>query len=263
MLVDSHCHLTYPEFQEDLEGVLQRASTLGVTTFLTISTQLSEAKNLADLAHRYASIFYSIGVHPHEVEKEGVPSPEILQTLASNPKAVGIGETGLDYYYEHAPREIQQQSFRNHIQVAKALGLPLIIHSREAENDILQLLEEERIIDSPTPGVIHCFTGTKDFSTRCMDMGFYISASGISTFPKAQDLQELFQNHIPLDRLLVETDAPFLAPVPHRGKRNEPSFVVHTAEKIATLKGISFQEVATKTTENFWRVFKKAKEWGL
>ena len=258
MLVDSHCHLNYPEFQEDFEAVLARAQTLHIKTFLTISTKLSEVDHVLRIAQENDPIFCTIGVHPHEVEKEGVPSLDALKALTQRPKVVGIGETGLDYYYEHSPKEQQQLSFRNHIRVAIDTGLPLIIHSRDAEEDILKILKEERIQDLKNPGVIHCFTGTKDFALQAMAMGFYISISGIITFKKATDLQDIVTNHVPLNRLLVETDAPYLAPIPHRGKRNEPAFVVHTAEKIAELKGISLQEVEKATTENFFTLFKKA-----
>lgn len=260
MLVDSHCHLNYPEFQEDFAAMIERAKTLGVQTFLTISTKLLEAPAVIQIAESTPEIFCTIGVHPHEVEKEGIPSVDALLALATHPKVVGIGETGLDYYYDHSPKDQQQESFRNHVRVAKKTGLPLIIHSREAEEDILKILKEETIQEMERPGVIHCFTGTKEFALTCMDMGFYISCSGILTFPKATDLQEIIQNHIPLERLLVETDAPYLAPVPHRGKRNEPSFVVHTAEKVSALKGISLKEVEERTTENFFTLFSKIKK---
>lgn len=260
MLVDSHCHLNYPEFQEDFDQMIDRAKTLGVQNFLTISTELSKVQDVIKIAERRSEIFCTIGVHPHEVEKEGVPAVEKLLGFTNHPKVVGIGETGLDYYYDHSPREAQQTSFRHHIRVAKETGLPLIIHSRNAEEDILRILQEENIQTMDRPGVIHCFTGTKDFALSCMDMGFYISASGIVTFPKALDLQETIKTHVPLDRLLVETDAPYLAPVPHRGKRNEPSFVVHTAEKVALLKGISLKDVEETTTRNFFALFRKIKK---
>jgi TatD DNase family protein len=260
MLVDSHCHLNYPEFQEDFSAMIGRAKTLGIQRFLTISTELSKVQEVIKIAEGTPEIFCTVGVHPHEVEKEGPPAIQALLTLTHHPKVVGIGETGLDYYYDHSPRDAQQLSFRNHIRVAKETGLPLIIHSRNAEEDILAILREEKIQDMEKPGVIHCFTGTKEFALACMDMGFYISASGIVTFPKALDLQETIKTHVPLNRLLVETDAPYLAPVPHRGKRNEPSFVVHTAEKVAVLKGISLKEVEEQTTKNFFALFGKVKK---
>jgi TatD DNase family protein len=258
MIVDSHCHLDYPELQADFQAVLARAQTLNIKTFLTISTKLRDAEKVLRIAHENPPIFCTMGVHPHEVETEGVPSYETLLALTQRPKVVGIGETGLDYYYEHSPKDLQKLSFRNHIRVAKETGLPLIIHSRDAEEDILRILVEEGIQDHPHPGVIHCFTGTKDFALQTMAMGFYISISGIITFKKAQDLQDIVTHHVPLSRLLVETDSPYLAPVPHRGKSNEPSFVVHTVDKVAELKGITPKEVAEVTTENFFTLFSKA-----
>ncbi len=260
MLVDSHCHLNYPELQEDFDGVLKRAQTLNIKTFLTISTTLKDAETVLAIASNNSPIFCTMGVHPHEVEEEGVPTIEDLKKLTLRPKVVGLGETGLDYYYDHSPRDLQQQSFRHHIQVAKETGLPLIIHSRDAEEDILGILQEERIQDHPRPGVIHCFTGTKDFALKTIEMGFYISISGIVTFKKALALQEIVTHHVPLSRLLVETDAPYLAPVPHRGKSNEPSFMVHTVEKIADLKRITPKEVEDATTENFFTLFQKAEK---
>lgn len=257
MFVDSHCHLNYPDFKEDFQEMLARAQTMGVQRFLTISTKLKEAEDLLKITANHKDIYCTMGVHPHEVEKEGVPSMEDLEALIERPKVVGIGETGLDYFYEHSPRKQQQESFRHHIRVAKKTGLPLIIHSRDAEEDILEILEDEKVTQMDQPGVIHCFSGTKDFALKTMAMGFYISISGIATFKKATDLQDIIQNHVPLEKMLVETDAPYLAPVPHRGKRNEPAFVVHTAEKVAELKNISLQEVARVTTENFFTLFDK------
>lgn len=258
MFVDSHCHLNYPDFKEDFSEILKRAEMMQVQNLLTISTKLSEAEDVTRIAAEHDPIFCTIGVHPHEVEKEGIPSREDLTSWLNKPKVVGIGETGLDYFYEHSPRAEQQESFRNHIRVAKETGLPLIIHSRDAEEDILRILKEEQIQNMERPGVIHCFSGTAAFAQETLDMGFYISISGIATFKKATELQEIIQNHVPLEKMLVETDAPYLAPVPHRGKRNEPSFVVHTAEKVADLKGVSLSEVARITTENFFTLFPKA-----
>ena len=257
MFVDSHCHLNYPDFQEDFAEMLARADTLGIKRLLTISTKLKEAEDLLKITANHPQIFCTMGVHPHEVEKEGVPSMDALRALMKRPKVVGIGETGLDYFYEHSPREQQKESFRHHIRLAKETGLPLIIHSRDAEEDILTILEEEKASEMDRPGVIHCFSGTQDFALKTMEMGFYISISGIATFKKTVELQDIIQNHVPLERMLVETDAPYLAPVPHRGKRNEPSFVVHTAEKVAELKDVSLQEVARITTDNFFTLFDK------
>jgi TatD DNase family protein len=258
MLVDSHCHLNYDDFKEDFDDVLKRAKQMDVGTLLTISTKLSEADQIIKVAESHDNIFCTIGVHPHDVESEGVVSVEDLIELTKHPKVVGIGETGLDYYYEHSPKEAQKQSFCNHIKAAAKTNLPLVIHSRSAEEDILQLLAEENVADRSYPGVIHCFSGTEDFAKKTMAMNFYISISGIITFKKAEELRHIVQHTVSLDRLLVETDSPYLAPIPHRGKRNEPSFVVHTAEKVAELKQCSLPDLAKATTDNLFTLFSKA-----
>jgi len=256
-LVDSHCHLNYEDFKNDFEDILVRAKNAGVETLLTINTKLREAPDLISIAEYYPHIWASIGVHPHEVELEGIPSVGQLVHFAQHPKVIGLGETGLDYFYEHSRRDLQHQSFRNHIRASKETGLPLIIHSRMAEEDTLKILDEEKIQDSPQPGVIHCFSGTKEFAMEALKKGFYISISGIVTFKKAEDLRAIVQA-IPVNRLLVETDAPYLAPIPFRGKRNEPAYVVHTAQQVADLKNMSLVEVAKITTQNFHDVFRKA-----
>lgn len=255
-LVDSHCHLNYPEFQDDMDGVVARAKDVGVIKILTISTKLSQMSDLLAITEKYPDIYATVGVHPHDVQEEGVPTYDALLRLTQKEKIVGIGETGLDYYYEHTDRVRQKESFRTHIKVAAETNLPLIIHSREAEEDILMLLREENVADRKNPGVIHCFTGTGDFAKAAIDMGFYISISGVVTFKKADVLRDIVLD-LPLDRLLVETDAPYLAPVPHRGKPNEPSFVRHTAQVVADLKGLSLAEVGEVTTENFFTLFQK------
>lgn len=256
-MIDSHCHLDDPKLNEQLKDVLRRAKTAGVSHMLTISTTLKTFPNVLEIASSNHHIWASVGVHPHETEEEGVPTPEILEQHAAHPKVIGIGETGLDYYYEHAKRDIQKESFRNHIRAAKKMGLPLIIHSRDAEEDILTILKEEKINAHKTPGVIHCFTGTLFFAKAAIELGFYISCSGIITFKNANDLAESI-THLPLNRLLIETDAPWLAPVPYRGKINEPAFVPHVAQKLADLKGVPVEDVIKATTENFYNVFKKA-----
>jgi TatD DNase family protein len=258
MLVDSHCHLNDPRFDDDLEEVLARARTLEVTSLLSICTSLSEMPRILSIVDKSPSFFASVGVHPHQVGEDGVPSLDVLIENAKHPKVVGFGETGLDYYYENTPRLPQQESFRTHIRAAKSLNFPLIIHSRDAEEDILKILDEEKIQDHPLPGVIHCFSGTSEFAEAALKRGFYISISGIVTFKNAEVLRDVVKK-VPLDRLLVETDSPYLAPIPHRGKRNEPSFVVHTAEAVASLKDLSLQEVAAQTTKNFFTLFHKAK----
>lgn len=256
MFVDSHCHLNDLQFKEDLSQVLARAKTLKIDYMLSISTELNEVKDLETLSETYPEIYHTVGVHPHEVDKEGVPSLKTLLEKLRHPKAVGIGETGLDYYYEHSNRDQQKQSFRHHIWAMKETGIPLVIHSRDAEEDILALLKEEHVQECLLPGVIHCFSGTKEFAKIALDLGFYISFSGIVTFKNAEALREIAKN-APLDRILIETDAPYLAPTPHRGKRNEPAFVIHTAEKLSELREVPLKTIAETTTRNFFTLFSK------
>lgn len=256
MLVDSHCHLNFPELKQDLEGTLARARVAGVSAFLTVNTRLSETEEVLKIAEGQPDVFASVGVHPCDVKETGVPSADALLAFAQHPKCVALGETGLDYYYDASQAEDQKKSLNAHMEVAQATGLPLIIHARDAEDDLVTLLEVMK--GRENPGVIHCFTGTKDFAHKMLDYGFYISISGIVTFKKATELQDIVLD-IPLDRLLVETDAPYLAPVPKRGKPNEPAYVRYTAEKVAELKGISFEELAQTTTNNFFRLFSKAR----
>lgn len=254
-LVDSHCHLDYLAKDGDLEEVVARAGRAGVDTLVTICTKLSEFETIRSIAHRFETVFCSVGVHPHEAEKEGQGTPDKLIELAADPKVVGIGETGLDFYYEHSPRREQEESFRSHIAAARETGLPLIVHSRDAEEDTIRILREEHAAGA-FPGVIHCFTAGPSLSEAALDLDLYISVAGIVTFKKAEELRETLRA-VPLDRLLVETDSPYLAPVPNRGKRNEPAFVVHTAEKLAELKGVGAEEMARVTTENFRSLFSK------
>lgn len=256
VLVDSHCHLNYKDFEADLPDVIARAQTAGVGTLLTINTRLSEAPALHHLADTYPFIYCSVGVHPHDAAEyvyEGVMAD--LQTLAAHPKVVGLGETGLDYYYNNSPAEAQQQSFRNHIQLSGALDLPLIIHTRDADTDTIALLDEQK--SSAVRGVFHCFSGSEALAREALERGFYLSFSGIITFKKADLLRDVVR-FVPLDRILVETDAPFLAPVPHRGGRNEPAYTRVVAEHLAQIKGMSFEEVAAVTTRNFFTLFNKA-----
>lgn len=259
MLVDSHCHLNDPKLKERLPNVLESARQHDIGVMLTISTALNEAAELESISEAHNNIYHTIGVHPHEVDTHGVPETSTLLKLLDHKKAVGIGETGLDYYYEHSHRENQKESFRRHIHAMKETGLPLIIHARDAEEDILSILKEEKVDQTNKPGVIHCFSGTRHFAEETLELGFYISFSGILTFKNAEDLRETAKI-VPLDRLLVETDAPYLAPIPHRGKCNEPAYVVHTAEKLAELKDLSLKEVARITTENFFALFSKVNQ---
>jgi len=256
MLVDSHCHLDYLQKDEDLDEVVGRARLAGVGTLVTICTKLSEFAQVRAIAERFDGVYCSVGVHPHEAEGEGQEDPARLIELANDPKVVGIGETGLDFYYEHSPRAAQEQSFRAHIAAARETGLPLIVHARDADDDTVRVLKQE-YAEGPFSGVIHCFTAGPALAEAALEIGFYISIAGILTFKKADELRATI-GQVPLDRLLVETDAPYLAPVPKRGKRNEPAFVVHTAEKLAELKGIEAAALARATTDNFHRLFAKA-----
>ncbi|MEO1190178.1 MAG: TatD family hydrolase [Pseudomonadota bacterium] len=257
MLIDSHCHLDYLQREgEDLEAVVARAAEQSVAGMVTISTKLSEIETILGIAARFPNVWASVGVHPHEAEQEGQGTPDRLIALAEDPKVVAVGETGLDYFYEHSPREQQRQSFRAHIAAARATGLPVIVHSRDADGETVDILAEEYDKGAFT-GVIHCFSGGPALSQGALDLGFYISMAGIVTFKKAEALRETVRQ-VPLERLLVETDSPYLAPVPHRGKRNEPAFVSHTAAALAEVKGVSTEVLAQTTTDNFFRLFNRA-----
>ncbi len=260
MLVDSHCHLDYLAKDGDLEEVVARAGRAGVGRMVTICTKLSEFEEVREIAMRFDGVHCSVGVHPHEAEAEGQDRPDRLVELAGHPKVVGIGETGLDFYYEHSPRQAQEASFRAHIAAARSTGLPLIVHTRDADDDTVRVLEDE-FARGPFGGLIHCFTAGPGLARAALDMGFYISLAGIVTFKKAEALCATVRE-VPLERLLVETDAPYLAPVPKRGKRNEPAFVVHTAEKLAGIKGVEAAVLARATTENFHRLFPKVEATG-
>jgi TatD DNase family protein len=253
MLVDSHCHLDFPDFAAERDEVVARARAAGVETMLTISTRLDQFEAVRAIAEAYDGIWCSVGAHPHEAADHVAVLAEQLVALTSHAKVVGIGETGLDFHYDLSPRDIQEHVFRAHIAASRASGLPLIIHAREADDEIARLLDEER----PPPGVLHCFSSGRALAEVALGLGFYISISGIVTFRKAEELRAIVRE-LPLDRLLVETDAPYLAPVPYRGKRNEPAFVAATAAAVAALKGLDPQELASATRENFFRLFTKA-----
>ena len=254
-VVDSHCHLDYLAGDGDLPDALRRARMAGVETMLTISTKLSSFPEVLAIAEAEPDVVCSVGVHPHEAGPEGQDTPARLLELAEHEKVVGIGETGLDYYYEHSPRAAQQESFRAHIRAARETALPLIVHSRDADEDTVSLLREAHA-EGPFTGVIHCFTAGPALAEAALELGLYISIAGVVTFKKAEELRETV-SQVPLGRLLVETDAPYLAPVPMRGKRNEPAFVAHTAERLAALKGVSPETLAQATSENFGRLFDK------
>lgn len=252
MLVDSHCHLDFAK-EDERTGIIARARGAGVGTLLTISTKLEEFPTVRAIAESDPDIWCSVGVHPHEAEVEPASS-ETLVALANHPKVVGIGETGLDFYYEHSPRQQQVDIFRAHLVAARETGLPIIVHTRDADPETIAILEAEK----PPAGVIHCFSTGRELAERAVALGFYISISGIATFKNAQGLRDIVHD-LPLERLLVETDAPYLAPVPMRGKTNEPAFVTYTAALVAQLKGVTPDELARVTTENFFRLFAKAR----
>jgi TatD DNase family protein len=256
MLVDSHCHLDFPDFAGEVPAILARAKESGVDSFVSIGTKLSQFDGVRAVAEAYDNVWCSVGIHPHEAEKELLENAAPLLERAQHPKVIGLGETGLDYFYEHSPRAQQAVNFRWHIAAARETGLPLIVHTRDADDDTIEILRDEMGKGSFT-GLIHCFTGTRRLAEAAVDLGFYISASGIMTFKKSEELRAVLHD-VPLDRLLVETDAPYLAPVPMRGKRNEPAFVAHTAKALAELKGVSPDELAKATTDNFFRLFAKA-----
>ncbi len=256
MLVDSHCHLEYDVFEEDFEAMMARASAAGVGTMLTIGTTLSGFAQVRAIAEARANVWCTVGVHPHEAEPEGVDKPDRLIELSAHPRVVGIGESGLDYYYEHSPREAQRINFRTHIDAARQTGLPLIVHTRDADDETMDILEDEHVRGEFT-GVIHCFSASQTLAARALDLGFLISFSGIVTFGKALEVQEVART-MPIERILVETDAPYLAPMPNRGKRNEPAFVADTAAFVARLRGIEPDELVRATTDNFHRLFAKA-----
>ena len=255
MLVDSHCHLEYEGLVEDQHAVLDRARAAGVKQFLNISTRRSEWDRVVGTAEREADVWASIGIHPHEADQHADLGEGALLEASDHPRVVALGESGLDYYYDKSDREVQQGLFRTHCRVARQTGLPIIIHTRDAEDDTASILEDE-LGQGMFPALIHCFTASKAFGHRMLDLGLSISLSGIVTFKNVRELQE-FAKVIPADRLLVETDSPFLAPVPHRGKTCEPAFVRNTAEFVAELRGESLEQLAETTSANFHRLFRK------
>lgn len=257
MFVDSHCHLNYKGLVEQEREVLDRARSAGVRAMLNISTRESEWDAVIGLAEREPAVWASIGIHPHEADQHGDITSEKLIEKSRNPRVVGIGETGLDYYYDYSDREQQKACFRQHIIAARETGLPIIVHTRDAEDDTAQIMRDE-MEQGVYTGVIHCFTASADFARQALDLGLYISLSGIVTFKNAKDLQDIART-VPDERLLIETDSPFLAPVPHRGKTCEPAYVASTAQFLAELKNVSIECLAEITTENFYTLFNKAK----
>lgn len=256
MLIDSHCHLEYKGLVEDQQGVLARARAAGIGGFLSISTRQREWAQVVATAEREADVWASVGIHPHEADTHSDMGEGALLEAAAHPKVIAIGETGLDYYYDHSDRETQKKLFRRHISVSRQTGLPLIVHTREAEDDTHAIMAEE-MEKGAYPALIHCFTASADFARKMLDLGVTISLSGIVTFKNAKDLQAI-ASELPEDRILVETDAPFLAPVPHRGQVCEPAFTADTARFIANLRGTSAEALAEATTRNFFNLFRKA-----
>ena len=261
MLIDSHCHLDFPELEGDLNAVLARAESAGVGLLVTISTRVAQFDRLAAIVDAHDNVFCSIGTHPHNAAEEPDVTAAQLVEMSRHPKVVAIGEAGLDYHYDHSPRDAQAQSFREHIAAARETGLPLVIHSREADEDMARILEEESA-KGAFPFVLHCFTSGEDLARRGLALGGYVSFSGVVTFKKADALRAVAAA-VPSDRILVETDAPYLAPEPHRGKTNEPAFVAKTAARVAGERGVSPDELAAATTENFFRLFSKVPRTAL
>lgn len=257
-LIDSHCHLNYKDFEGEVLPFLERARQAGISGFLNICTDMAEADTIIQTAATYPDVFASVGVHPHDAEDglESLTGDALTAWLvdkSQHPKVIGIGETGLDFHYDHSPRDLQKESFRAHIEAAIQLDLPLIVHTRAANEETIDIVKDYA---GKARGVIHCFSETRWLAEEALKLGFYISISGIITFKKSQDLRDIVID-LPLDRLLVETDAPFLAPMPHRGKRNESAYMIETAQLLADLKGVTLSELAQVTTENFATLFSK------
>jgi len=256
MLIDSHCHLEYKGLVEDQQGVLARARAAGIGGFLNISTKRSEWEQVVGTAEREPDVWASVGIHPHEADAHADLGAAVLRGATEHPRVIGIGETGLDYYYDHSERETQQALFRMHIGVARETGLPVIVHTRDAEADTLAILSDE-MERGAFPALIHCFTASAGFAQKVLELGLMISLSGIVTFKNAQELQEIAKE-LPQERMLVETDSPFLAPAPHRGQTCEPAFTADTARFVAELRGEEFEALADNTTRNFFSLFSKA-----
>lgn len=257
MFVDSHCHLDFPEFSDDLDGIVSRADKAGVKHMLSICTHVTKFDQVLAVARRYDNIFCTVGIHPHNAEEEPRVTPEDLIGLAAHHKVIGFGETGLDYHYKNSPCDIQKRQFKSHIGASRVSGLPLIVHTRNADDDMARILKDENE-KGKFSGLLHCFSSSRALAETAIDLGLYLSISGIVTFKKADELRDIVKE-TPLNRLLIETDAPYLAPVPMRGKVNEPAFTRYTAEKVAEIKGVSIEEVAHATTDNFFTLFSEAK----
>jgi TatD DNase family protein len=255
MIVDSHCHLDFPDFAQELDAVVARAEQAGVGRIVTISTRVKRLPNLIAIAERFPNVTCSVGTHPHQADEEdGIPAEELI-AHTKHPKVVALGEAGLDYFYDKASREAQERGFRTHIAAARATGLPLVIHTRDADADTGRILEEE-MAKGTFSAVLHCYTGGRELALKAVALGLYVGFTGILTFNKSEALRAIAAE-LPADRILVETDAPYLAPTPYRGKRNEPAYVVETAKMLAQTRGVPFAEIEQQTTENFFRLFHK------
>jgi TatD DNase family protein len=254
-LIDSHCHLDFPDFADELDAVVARAQAAGLARIVTISTRVKRHADVLAIAERFPDVYCSVGTHPHHAHEELDVTTDELIARTRHPKVVAIGEAGLDHHYDLSPRDAQERGLRNHIAAARATGLPLVIHSREADEDMVRVLEDE-MGKGAFPAVLHCFTGGQELARRAVALGLFISFTGILTFKKSDDLRAIAQG-LPADRILVETDAPYLAPGSHRGKRNEPAYVVETAKVLARTRDVTPDEIARQTTENFFRLFSK------
>ncbi|MBS3848437.1 TatD family hydrolase [Devosia sp. BSSL-BM10] len=255
MLIDSHCHLDFEALTNDIDGVMARAAAAGVTGMVTISTHVEKFSTYIALAERFDNVWCSVGTHPHHADEELHIQTDDLVRLSAHPRCVAIGEAGLDYFYDNAPRQAQATGLRRHIAAARITGLPLVIHSRKCDDDIAAILKDESG-QGAFPFLLHCFTAGTDLARTALDLGGYISFSGIITFKNAEEIRDVAK-FVPANRYLVETDAPYLAPIPHRGQSNEPSFVRYTAEKVAEVRGVSLEQLGAETTANFARLFSK------
>jgi TatD DNase family protein len=255
MLVDSHCHLDFPDFASEIDTVVARARSAGIGRMVTISTRVRLHAQVLSIAEKFPDVFCSVGTHPHNAHEELDIDAKALMKIAQHPKVVAIGEAGLDYHYDKSPRDAQAQGLRQHIAAARETGLPLVIHSRECDDDMTRILREESG-KGAFPAVLHCFTGGRDLAFAAIKLGHYVSFTGILTFKNSQKLRDIAAA-LPPDRILVETDAPYLAPLPFRGKRNEPSYVVETAKVLSATRGVSLEDITRQTTENFFRLFNK------
>lgn len=256
MLIDSHCHLDFPDFQDRLPEVLANARTAGIGRMVTISTHVARFETYRALAEAHEEVFFTVGTHPHNAGVEPDVPAQRLAELATHPRCIAIGEAGLDYHYDNSPRNVQRQVFRTHIEAARVTGLPLVIHARNADDDMIAILSDE-MGRGRFDAVLHCFSSGPKLAEAGVEMGLYVSFSGILTFRNSEEIRRIAAS-VPQDRLLVETDAPYLAPVPHRGKTNEPAFVAHTARVLAEVAGVGEAEIARVTTDNFYRLFAKA-----